>query len=127
MTKICYKFTAEKKNIFLSKIAIFQATEEAFSPQKRTSSTSKHEIAKKILFLWVIFALLDPDPESGSTGLIESVDPDPEHCNKHRSVVRIRILLQCCGSGMFIPDPDFYPSQIPDLGSRFKNSNEREG
>ena len=25
---------------------------------------------------------------------------------------------QCCGSGMFIPDPDFYPSRIPDLGSR---------
>jgi hypothetical protein len=20
---------------------------------------------------------------------------------------------QCCGSGMFIPDPDFFPSQIP--------------
>ncbi len=20
---------------------------------------------------------------------------------------------QCCGSGMFIPDPDFYPSRIP--------------
>jgi hypothetical protein len=25
---------------------------------------------------------------------------------------------QCCGSGMFIPDPDFYPSRIPDLGSK---------
>ncbi len=23
-------------------------------------------------------------------------------------------LLQCCGSGMFIPDPDFFPSRIPD-------------
>ncbi len=32
--------------------------------------------------------------------------------------------LQCCGSGMFIPDPDFYPSRIPDLG--FKNSNKWE-
>jgi hypothetical protein len=34
------------------------------------------------LFLWVIFALLDPDPdsESGSTDLIESVpDLDPKH------------------------------------------------
>jgi hypothetical protein len=27
---------------------------------------------------------------------------------------------QCCGSGMFIPDPDFYPSRIPDLGSRIQ-------
>jgi serine/threonine protein kinase len=25
--------------------------------------------------------------------------------------------VQCCGSGMFIPDPDFYPSRILDLGS----------
>jgi hypothetical protein len=25
---------------------------------------------------------------------------------------------QCCGSGMFIPDPDFYLFRIPDLGSR---------
>jgi hypothetical protein len=24
---------------------------------------------------------------------------------------------QCYGSGMFIPDPDFYPSRIRDLGS----------
>jgi hypothetical protein len=23
-------------------------------------------------------------------------------------------LAQCCESGMFIPDPDFYPSRIPD-------------
>jgi hypothetical protein len=30
---------------------------------------------------------------------------------------RIRF-LECGGSGMFIPDPDFYPSRIPDLGSR---------
>jgi hypothetical protein len=35
------------------------------------------------------------------------------------------LLKQCCGSGMFIPDPDFYPSRIPDLGS--KNSNKSEG
>ncbi len=34
-------------------------------------------------------------------------------------------LFQCCGSGMFIPDPDFYPSRISDPGS--KNSNKGEG
>jgi hypothetical protein len=32
---------------------------------------------------------------------------------------------QCCGSGTFIPDPDFYPSRIPD--PRSKNSYKREG
>jgi hypothetical protein len=37
-------------------------------------------------------------------------------------------LFQCCGSGMFIPDPDFYPSRIPDLGSRIqKQLQKREG
>jgi hypothetical protein len=30
--------------------------------------------------------------------------------------IRRKRLIQCCGSGMFIPDPDFYPS--PDPGSR---------
>jgi hypothetical protein len=29
--------------------------------------------------------------------------------------------MQCCGSGMFIPDPDFYPSRIPDPGSRISD------
>jgi hypothetical protein len=29
----------------------------------KTFSTSKHEISKFFLFLWVIFALLDPDPD----------------------------------------------------------------
>jgi hypothetical protein len=31
---------------------------------------------------------------------------------------------QCCGSGMLIPDPDFFPSRIPDpkkLGEVKKN------
>ncbi len=50
------------------KIAIsYQATGKHFSPEKRTSSISKNEI-----YEWVLFALLDPDPdcESGSTALL---------------------------------------------------------
>ncbi len=34
-------------------------------------------------------------------------------------------MRQCCGSGMFIPDPDLHPSRISDPG--YKNSNKREG
>jgi hypothetical protein len=52
MTKIEKNFTAEQKYIFFDQIVQFtyptkdaQATGEAFSPQKRTSSTSKHEIS----------------------------------------------------------------------------------
>jgi len=28
---------------------------------------------------------------------------------------------------MFIPDPDFYPSQIPDLGSRIQKQQQKRG
>jgi hypothetical protein len=34
---------------------------------------------------------------------------------------------QCCGSGLFIPDPDFYLSRIPDLGSRLQKRQQRRG
>jgi hypothetical protein len=61
-----------------------QATGEAFSPQKRTSSTSKDKIFNGFLLSWAIFALLDPDCESGSGSRnpIDSVsNPDPQHCS----------------------------------------------
>jgi hypothetical protein len=32
---------------------------------------------------------------------------------------------QCCGSGMFIPDPDFYPSRIPDPKTAIKKRGEK--
>jgi hypothetical protein len=56
-----------------------QATGEAFSPQKRTSSTSKPIF---FLFLWVIFALLDPDPEAFPMRIRiqpTKINPDPQH------------------------------------------------
>ncbi len=34
---------------------------------------------------------------------------------------------QCCGSGMFIPDPDFYPSRIQDLGSQIQKQLQKRG
>jgi hypothetical protein len=45
-----------------------KVTGEALSPQKRKSSTSKLEISSLFLFLWVIFALLDPDPDPARQG-----------------------------------------------------------
>ncbi len=64
-------YSWKKKKIFWDKKLQFtyplasikgaQVTKEAFSSQKRTSSTAKHEISY-FLLLWVIFALLDPDP-----------------------------------------------------------------
>jgi hypothetical protein len=74
MTKNWKKFTAEKKlNFFVQKLQFTYSlasikdvlvTKEVFSSQKRTSSTSKHEISEFFLLLPVIFALLDPDPDS---------------------------------------------------------------
>ncbi len=91
MTKNWKKFTAEKRKlIFLDqnhKECRFQVTEEAFS-----LNTSKHEIFYFFLLLWVIFALLDPDPDSGSTDLIESGsnwDPDPQPCFSHSKYVLV--------------------------------------
>jgi hypothetical protein len=34
--------------------------------------------------------------------------------------------LQCGGSGMFIPDPDFYPSRIPDPKTATKERGEKK-
>jgi hypothetical protein len=53
-----------------------QATGEAFSPQKRTSSNSKNKISNFFLCLWVIFALVDPDPDTDPG---TPLNPDPQH------------------------------------------------
>jgi hypothetical protein len=72
MTKNLKKITAEKNQYFFvqklqftyteTSIKDVQATGEAFSPQKRTFSTSKHKFLDFFQFLWVTFAILDPDP-----------------------------------------------------------------
>jgi hypothetical protein len=49
---------------------------EAFSLQKQTFRTSKHEISNFFKFLWVIFALLDPERDPGT---LSNPDPDPQH------------------------------------------------
>jgi hypothetical protein len=57
-------FTCQKQyNLLIPRLPYIkdvEATGEAFSPQQRTSSTSKEEISEFLLFLSVIFALLDP-------------------------------------------------------------------
>ncbi len=40
---------------------------------------------------------------------------DPDHESKN----------QCCGSGMFIPDPDFYLSRNPNLGSQIQKQQQK--
>jgi hypothetical protein len=56
-------FFLQKFSYLLASVKDVQATGEAFSPQTRTSSTSKDEIINCFIFFWAIFALLDPDPQ----------------------------------------------------------------
>jgi hypothetical protein len=71
MTKNCKKMYSSQRIIFsikklqlygLGLIRYVQATAQAFHHQKRTSNISKFVIFSLYMFLWVIFALLDPDP-----------------------------------------------------------------
>jgi hypothetical protein len=65
-----------KIEIYLSLASIkdAQAKGEAFSPQKRTSSPSKHDFFYFYLFFRVIFALLDQAPDPATQ---INADPDP--------------------------------------------------
>ncbi len=69
-----------------------QATEEAFSPQKWTSSTSKHEIFKFFLLFGVIFAILDPD-----TDPLTWLNPNADaiHCIHPSEWIRRPAVLIC--------------------------------
>jgi hypothetical protein len=63
-----------------------QATEEASALRREHSALQNMNFRNIFLFLWVMFAHLDPDPDPdpdlGSTVLIESGSnpyPDPKH------------------------------------------------
>jgi hypothetical protein len=72
---------------------------------------------KVIIMLIITFynkVLSDPNPS-------DKLDPDPHQSEAGSAAPMID--NQCGGSGMFIPDPDFYPSRIPDTDPGSKNSN----
>jgi hypothetical protein len=63
------EFFDPKSAIYSINLYDIQATEEAFSPQERSSSTSKHgKFLHFFLFLWAILALMDPDPADQNQG-----------------------------------------------------------
>jgi hypothetical protein len=72
LKKILNFFLINNYNLPIPRASIknVQVTEEAFSSQKRSSNTSKHELLKSFLLLCFIFALLDPDP-------LSRLNPDP--------------------------------------------------
>ena len=91
--KLNKNYSWKKKYMFWSKTAIylFLGIHKLCPSYRRSLQLTKEAIQhfktwtfqKKILLLWVIFALLDPHPDSGSTGPIEygsNPDPDPKPC-----------------------------------------------
>ena len=66
-----------------------------------------------------------PDPNCLHPGSqIRTVSiPDPGSASKNFSILTQK--NQCCWSGMFIPDPDFYPSRIPDPKTAMKDRGEK--
>jgi hypothetical protein len=47
-----------------------QTTREAFSPQKKHSALQYMEFINRYLFFWVIFSLLNLDPQFGSDSIL---------------------------------------------------------
>ncbi len=66
--------------------------------EKRSMQYLQHS-AKDLDFPTVILRFFD------DLGLVSHASPSEESKYPYE---------QCCGSGMFIPDPDFYPSWITD-------------
>jgi hypothetical protein len=62
-------------------------------------------------------------PMRGDEGGVCRVLANEYNCAHH--VAYAYTVQQCCGSGMFIPDPDFYPSMIPDLRSRIQKQEQK--
>ncbi len=97
-----YNFTAEKtsSNCIFSSLGLtkdVQATGEAFSPQNRTFSTSKHE--NFTIFSGIIFALPEtvPDP-----AVKINADPEPEPRLRHWN--KLLLLIAVSFSAMFEHD-----------------------
>ncbi len=141
MEKLCYFFHIfHKVSLFLGKNYIYKYERNGKCPfwlLKYTLGLRTSQMhpwaARQENKNWAVGALVEFPIEKGfSIDTGESIIryiwvPDPMDCYRiHLSFwIQIRIWNQCCGSGMFIPDPDIYPSRISDPGS--KNGNKTEG
>ena len=137
MTKNWKKITDEKIKKFWSKLQYTylysstkdaKATGEAFSHQKRPSCNSTHKISLPFQFLCLIFALLDPDPEtqmnvdpcwSGSETLpLEAIYSlvclFKESSPQHPTVLRIYlpVIMRCKNGSTLTEFCIFFPKHI---------------
>ena len=96
----------------------------------------KLQLQKKSLLL-VAVSLWPSRSGSGSVIICTNTDRDPApdpSINKQKNLGKpwfqficdfFMTCYQCCGSGMFIPDPDFYPSRIQNPGYRISDTGSR--
>ncbi len=81
MTKNLQKFAVEKSGQFLIKKLQLPYSLASITLQENIQlfkTLNFWTFLSFFLFLWVIFALLDPDPDSGS-GSTDFSSPDPQH------------------------------------------------
>jgi hypothetical protein len=114
MTKNGRKKMKRKKNYFLDQkpqftyplasIKYVQATKEAFSPQKRTSSTSKHEISDFCLPGSIRILIRNTDFFMCTVlySTLLHMPPFRFHCFRECWDRSQDCCDQCCGSGMFM-------------------------
>jgi hypothetical protein len=68
---------------------------------------------------------------SGVGAELQIIAPDPDPTfffikDSKRYKIKFKRNCQCCESGMFIPDPDFYPSRILDPKTATKERDEKK-
>jgi hypothetical protein len=59
------------------------------------------------------------------TELISHIGKFPRGLFDNNPVPNKKIKRQCCGTRMFIPDPDFYICRIPDPNTETKERDEK--
>jgi hypothetical protein len=65
--------------------------------------------------------------QAANANIPELINAEEPVCAGARRMDAMPRNLQCCGSGMFIPDPDFYPIRNPNLGSRIQKQQQKSG
>jgi hypothetical protein len=137
--KICSIFLKSKIAIYLS-LALHEdikATREASTPQKRTSTFKTINFFTFSLFGSFLSTWTRIKPVKINAEPIHA-HPDPQQWFMRKGIFTIlpihfripyvfiknikicdAVQTQCCGSGMFTPDPDFYP------GSRIQKQQQK--
>jgi hypothetical protein len=109
MTK--FRKILSKKVLVLQIVTFLLGLHNGFQSSRRSLQLSgrKRPALETSFFFFFYLAFLDLNPDTAM----------------YRYYI-VPYTYQCCGSGMFIPDPDFYPSRISDPESRSQLQQKKE-